>query len=168
MVEREKLIDEYWASLALVRRTKIAAQKRYREQLSASDAIDCQHLSSMERDLLWAIEYLETGRLPDYHRGIYKWTVPIDPQLLQKVVKVKAKDEPKARWVTSDTNLSNILSSLTPREREAFILIRGQGISFRETARYMGVRSPGTITNLVKRAERKIRREIIKQKDYSA
>lgn len=81
---------------------------------------------------------------------------------------MKAKDEPKARWVTSDTKLRNILSSLTPREREAFILIRGQGISFRETARYMGVRSPGTITNLVKRAERKIRREIIKQKDYSA
>lgn len=163
-----ELLEEYLDSLASVRRAQRAAKQRRDNHNDEGAALDCQQLSSMERDLLWAIEYIETGRVPDYHRGVHKWTVPVDPQLLQRVVKARGRNETKARWITTDADLSRLLSRLAPREKEAFILVRGQGISFRQTARYMGVRSPGTVSNLVRRAERKLRRAAANHEKQSA
>ena len=156
--EREQLIDEYYESLRLVRIARKRAKRRRDGHDDDQAHSDCEHLSSMERDLLWTIEYLETGHPPDYHRGIYKWSVPVDPQVLKRIVKARTKDETVSRWAVLDPDLDELLSLLAPREREAFIMVRGRGISFRQAAEYMGVYSSGTVSNLVRRAERKLRR----------
>lgn len=157
-IEREQLIDEYRESLRLVRFAHERAKRRRNEQGDERAATDCEHLASMERDLLWTIEYLENGHPPDYHRGVYKWSVPVDPQVLKRIVKARTKDETVSRWAVLDPDLDELLSLLAPREREAFIMVRGRGISFRQAAEYMGVYSSGTVSNLVRRAERKLRR----------
>jgi DNA-directed RNA polymerase specialized sigma24 family protein len=162
------LLDEYLDSLATVRRALRQAQQRRDNHNDEQAALDYQQLTSMERDLLWAVEYLETGRVPDYHRGVHRWTVPVDPQLLQRMIKARANATAKPRWVTRSPELGELLGILTPREKEAFVLVRGQGISFRQTARYMGVRSPGTVSNLVRRAERKVRRAAANYEEQSA
>lgn len=160
-IEQERLIDEYRESLRLVRHAHRRAKER-RDATGDEQAItDCEHLSSMERDLLWTIEYLESGHPPDYHRGVYKWSVPVDPQILKRIVKARTKDETTSRWAALDPTLDELLSLLAPREREAFIMVRGRGISFRQAADYMGVYSSGTVSNLVRRAERKLRRAVV-------
>lgn len=156
-IERERLIDEYRESLRLVRRAHQRAKQRRDEDQDEQAALDCQQLSSMERDLQWVIDYLEKGCMPEYHRGAYKWTVPVDPSHLKRMVKAKPKDGGQSRWSTPNVDLRNLLSVLSPREREAFIMVRGRGISYRQAAEYLGV-SPGTVSAMVRRAERKVRR----------
>ena len=165
--EREQLIDEYYESLRLVRIARKRAKRRRDGHDDDKAHSDCEQLSSMERDLLWTIEYLETGHPPDYHRGIYKWSVPVDPHILRRIVRVRSLDETESRWVALDPDLDRMLSLLAPREREAFVMVRGRGISFRHTAEYMGLRSPGAVFNMVRRAERKLRRAVIGYKSAS-
>lgn len=147
------LIDSYWESLALVRSAHRAARRRKGEQAR----LDRQHLSSMERDLVWVLKYLETGHPPEHRRGTYRWIVPVDPRTLDTLVKVRTAAGP-GEWRALDSQLDRLLALLAPREREAFALVRGQGCSFRETAEYMGLRSSGTASHLVRRAERKLRK----------
>lgn len=161
VIERE-LIDEYRKSLQLVRRAHKRAKRRRDNDQDDRAAIDCEHLTSMERDLLWTIQYLESGYPPDYHRAIYKWTVPVDPQMLKRIVKARVPGTDESRWVPLDPTLEKLLSLLSPREREAFVMVRGRGISYRLTAEYMGLRSAGTVSGLVKRAERRLRRALIR------
>lgn len=161
-IEREQLIDEYRESLRLVRFAHERAKRRRNEQGDERAATDCEHLASMERDLLWALEYLETGIVPDYHRGIYKWCVPVDPARLRRMVRGVTSTGKATGWVTSDVDLEDLLATLTAREREALIMVRGHGLSYRQAAEYMGVTSPGTISNTVRRAERKVRRQLLR------
>lgn len=153
-VEREQLIDEYRQSLRLVRR----AIERARSRVDDTAAIDRSHLRAMEAELVWTLEYLETGHVPDFRRGAYKWIVPVDPHQLRCMAKIKSATNEQADWVTTDVDLDQLLSVLTPREREAFVLVRGHNCTYREVARFMGLRSVGTVANLVKRAERKVRK----------
>ena len=156
-VEREQLIDQYLKTLAAVRRAKERAGVRGTDR----DMIDRDLLAGMERDLLWTIEYLESGHVPDVRRGAYKWVVPVDPCELRRMVKIRSDEG--ADWVSRDAELDQLLSVLTPREREAFILVRGNNCTYREVARYMGVRSVGTVANMVRRAERKVRKSSVRR-----
>lgn len=159
-IEREQLIDEYRESLRLVRLAYQRAQRRL-ESGDEKAVTDCEHLASMERDLLWTLQYLETGEMPDYHRGIYKWTVPVDPNVLRRIVRAKTLEESESRWIALDRTFHDLLTILAPREREAFIMVRARGVPFRLAAEYMGIRSPGAVFNMVRRAERKLRRALI-------
>lgn len=156
-IEHERFLGEYQASLKLVRHAYKLAKERQTEQAR----LDCQQLKSMERDLLWALEYLETGIVPDYHRGIYKWCVPVDPARLRRMVRGVTSTGKATGWVTSDVELEDLLATLTAREREALIMVRGHGLSYRQAAEYMGGVSSGTVSATVRRAERKLRRRVL-------
>ena len=154
----DPLIDEYRESLRLVRKARRAAKLRLRLGQDEERAeLDCELLASMERDLLWTIEYLETGVMPDNHRGVYRWVVPVDPARLRYMVRGQTKAGESSGWVTSDEQLEELLSTLTERERDALVMVRGRGISYRQAAEYLGV-SPSTVSAMVRRAERKVRR----------
>lgn len=152
--ERQRFVDQYRRSLAKVRRAIRRCKARNDEQAR----LDREHLSTMERELLWVLEYIETGHVPDHHKGAYKWTVPVDPHKIRDMVKVRAKGGAEAEWRSFDERLDALMSVLTSREREAFVLVRGSLCSYREAARYMQVRSVGTVANMVRRAEQKLRK----------
>lgn len=157
-IERERLIDEYRQSLRLVRR----AIERSHSRVDDRAEIDRSHLREMEAELVWVLEYLETGHVPDFRKGAYRWIVPVDPSKLRFMVKAVSAATGQADWVALDAGLDRLLSVLTPREREALVLVRGYNCSYREVARYMQV-SDGTVSTLVRRAERKIRRASLRQ-----
>lgn len=158
-VEREQLVDEYRESLRLVRR----AIERTRSRVDDTAAIDRSHLRAMEAELVWTLEYLETGHVPNFKRGAYRWIVPVDPDKLRSMAKVRCSISGEADWFTTDVDLDHLLSVLTPREREALVLVRGHNCSFGEVAKYMGIKSRGAVLNLVRRAERKVRKASLRQ-----
>lgn len=156
--EREQLVSEYVESLATVRRAKRKARARATERAR----VDAQILSGMERDLIWILNYLESGHPPDFRRGAFRWIVPVDPHKLGCMIKARRRDGDTSEWRSFDPDLEDLLAVLTPREREALVLVRGHNCSYREAARYMQV-SDGTVSTLVRRAERKIRRASLRQ-----
>lgn len=161
-----RMIEEYLESLRLVRVALRRAKRRRLLDPSETADLDCQYLGSMERELLWVIEYLETGEVPDemrseYKRGTYSRVVPVDPTKLRKMVRGQTTTGKSSGWVTADQDLEALLSILSPREREALVMVRGRGLSFRQAAEYLGVASPGTVANTVRRAERKVRRQAL-------
>ena len=59
----------------------------------------------------------------------------------------------------SEKDLSKIekaLSILTSREKEVYILVKGQGLSRTEAAQMLGV-AKGTINNIIRRSEEKLK-----------
>jgi len=124
--------------------------------------MDYQHLASMERDLHRTIEFLDTGVMPDYHRGAYRCTVPVDPHVLKRCVKVVIPSR-GSTWMTFNPELDKLLNLLSPREKEAFVMVRGRGISYRDAADYMDLKSSGAVSTLVRRAERKLRKALMKR-----
>lgn len=65
--------------------------------------------------------------------------------------------------------VGHLLMSLSKREREAFMLIYGQGFTYQEAADFMGLTARSTVSTLVKRAQQKFSgmRDLIKPRGAS-
>jgi predicted DNA-binding protein (UPF0251 family) len=147
------LIREYRATLRLVERARTVAE----------DEQDKGNLAGAASDLRYALEYMTSGRRPGARRGVTNLTkerreISFDPQSYQ-FIKLAALHK---KTVSSLSNhqqelLNDLLDLLTPREKQAFELVRGRGYSFEEARQTMNVTSRGTIQNLVERAELKLR-----------
>ncbi|GBF35499.1 hypothetical protein DCCM_4628 [Desulfocucumis palustris] len=145
----KELIDEYKKSLSLLRRSNISPI----------------HGRSMISDTLWAIEYMETGRVPGKKWSVARWSrekreVPVDPFLISRFLKSSDSVKSAPDWMVQ--LLERLLSSLSAREREAFRLVRGHCYSFAQAGELMGC-NKGSVQNLVRRAEKKIALVVRKQ-----
>lgn len=143
MNEPIDLLSEYCATLAGVRRL-------IRQALAAGSA-DLAQLRSMERDLEWTIEYMTTGYPP---QGRSARSISVDPQkvLVRFSKPLHAPTLPAERI---RMQILSVLDLLSPQEREAFMMVRGEGLSYGETAAIMGVKK-GTVQDYVNRAQAKI------------
>ncbi|MBP3951142.1 sigma factor-like helix-turn-helix DNA-binding protein [Bacillus suaedae] len=143
------LIQEYKESLRRIEKAKPTATEE-----------DRIHLGSMASDLRYAIEWMQSGRRPGHRRGIerraaYQNEQPLDPLLMQSFV---------AESSTSHTGISeyekerieDALSILTGREKEVYLLVRGEAYTRTEAARLLGI-CKGTINNIMKRCDEKIK-----------
>lgn len=142
------LLNEYCWSLSLVR----SAARR----AAARREFDRQQLASMERDLEWAIEYMVTGFPPSCNQGPYRHSVPVDPQ---KVLARFASRSFVTQLLPSEVARRVVLAALDvlgPQERECYLMVVGEGLSYGETAKMLGV-SKRTIQTHVKRARQKVR-----------
>lgn len=123
---------------------------------------DMSNLSSASDSLRFAIEYMETGHVPGSRYGISRMStirreVKLDPQNYQFIQKAFLKQVPVEKLDQHQQELLNdLLQQLTPREKEAFELVRGRGYSFEKARQMMKVASRGTIQNLVDRAQNKL------------
>jgi DNA-directed RNA polymerase specialized sigma24 family protein len=148
-----KLIREYRATLRMVERAR-------RE---TDDKQDKANLSAASSDLRYGIEYMATGRRPGSRRGITNLSVeqretPYNPQDYQFIKLTALQKKPvSALSIHQRELLDDLLNILTPREKEAFELVRGQGYSQAKAAEILKLKSRGTVQNLVERAERKLR-----------
>ena len=135
------LIREYRESLRVLRRAKVTPLEH----------------GSMISDTEWAIGYMETGHIPETKWTVARWSkedreVLFDPKVLDRCFRVP-KDNPEVSEGVRFM-LEHLLMCLSVREREAFVLIYGQGYSYQEAADFMGL-SKGNIYTLIKRAEKK-------------
>lgn len=140
--------------------TIISAKKRAEET-------EREYLAGMASDVKYVIEWLETGRQPGNRRGVerravYQRTVPIDPIHFQRYLNLNQPLYRRRGYPLTNQDMwqvENVLSVLTPREREVYVLSRGQGLTFQQIASLLGV-SRSTVGKLIERAEGKIRRHI--------
>jgi DNA-directed RNA polymerase specialized sigma24 family protein len=148
------LIPQYCESLKKIRSLKNKVKKRHTEQAKA----DATLISSMERDVEWAIEYMATGYMPLYSEGEYKKTIPVDPQkVLEKIKQPTKQSLPWWKELQLEIEIKKILDELTPREIEAFLLVKAEGFSYSEAAEFLEIKK-STVQTLVERAWEKARR----------
>jgi len=146
----QDLIKEYRRSLGALRRAK---------------AVPVEY-GSMVSDTQYAIEIMETGRIPGTKWTIARWPkadrdIPVDPHNLAKYLSSKRTTVEPLSQNGLDI-LNDTLKVLTSREREAYFLVRGEMFSFAQAAKYMGC-NKGSVQNFVARAEKKIAVVVRKQ-----
>lgn len=148
-----KLIYEYKKSL---RDTRKMYQEYCRENLSIQDEEDKKVIASMIRDLEYVIEWLETGRNPDSRRGIDKEGVySTNPQILDKIKIEQLEMEERELTREEKEMIEDALCELTQRERDVFIMIRAEGLTYEHVAELLGVKK-STVQTHLERAEKKI------------
>jgi positive control factor len=121
-------------------------------------------LTGVLDSLTYTIEWLEHNREPGLRRGADKApkhrVVLMDPQSYQFVRIAVAQQQAQDRVSEEDRErLEDVLSILTPHEQEAYILVRGRGLSLEKTASLLEIKK-ATVQTLVDRAEGKIREAI--------
>lgn len=148
-----RLIREYRATLRVVEKARKVAE----------DVSDRKNLGSAASDLRYSIEYMTTGRRPGSRRGVTNLSAeqretPFDPQdyLFIQMAALQKKTVDNLSQHQREL-LSDLLDILTPREKEAFELVRGRGYSFEEARQVLNQKSRGAVQTLVERAEKKLR-----------
>lgn len=110
----------------------------------------------MIRDLEFVIEWLETGRNPDSRRGIDKREVyTMNPQTIDKIKIEKPEIEERELSQEEKEMIEDALCQLTKRERDIFIMIRVEMLSYEHVAELLGIKKTTVQTHL-ERAEKKI------------
>ncbi|MBO8169977.1 MAG: hypothetical protein H0Z35_12455 [Thermoanaerobacteraceae bacterium] len=152
----QELLKEYRETYKMVRLARVAAKEADRKE-------DYEILGNVLVSLAYIIKYLDQGFPPEDKRGIYrsKWSqeqreIPFDPEDAFFVREVALQRKKESQLTEEQREmLKDLLAILTEKEREVFIMVRGNGLSFAHAAYLMGVRK-GTVQNLVTRAEKKL------------
>lgn len=127
-----------------------------RDDLTAEDEADKKIISSMIRDLEYVIKWLETGRNPDSRRGIDKHgAYTMDPQILDRIKIQKPKVDVKELPIHQKVMIEEAIDGLTEKERDAFLMIRVEGLTYEYAAELMNIKKT-SIQNHLQRAEKKI------------
>lgn len=157
----QDLIEEYKQALKSIRLLQQSASVE-----------DNKLLGGMASDISYALEWMQTGRRPGNKRGIerraaYERERPFDPLLMQRYF--RSMDDNLYSWDThiqedavtavDRERIEDALSVLTEREREIYLMSRGNCLSYSQIARYLGIQKT-SVQNRIESAERKIARHI--------
>ncbi|MED4172356.1 sigma-70 family RNA polymerase sigma factor [Halalkalibacterium halodurans] len=155
------LIQEYDEALRCVEKMRERAEEE-----------DKPIWGSMASDLRYAIQWMMTGRQPGTRRGVerlaaYQKEKSFDPLIMQKFFRSTCdsyywtEDGNQENAITEwDKNrIEDALSVLTEREKEVYLMSRGQMLSYEDIAKLLCV-SKSTIQTTIERAENKIRKQI--------
>jgi len=132
----------------------------------------------MERDMLEAIKWMETGYDPaEYRAATRQDTFVMDHHLMQDLIMyvdagsyvpswIEGKESDDGsreaeivRMANIKNKINNALKGLTENERYVFIMIRAEGVSFGKTAKLLGV-TKSAVQSYLRRAETKIKTNI--------
>jgi RNA polymerase sigma factor (sigma-70 family) len=150
----DELIKKYRESLKIVRQLQLRADKEE----------DIRLLGSMASDLQYSLDWLRSGRRPGNKRGIerraaYQRERPIDPVHIQNFVANPAKEKPCTVSDWDRERIEDAISVLTEREKEIYLMARGQCLTYEQIAAYLFI-CKSTVQTTVERAEKKISRRI--------
>jgi positive control factor len=145
------------------------ALKQARKMYKTANEEDKKIISGMISDLVYALEWMKTSRMPGNRRGIerraaYQREKPFDPLLMQKFFRssdpvYKWDDHEKEHVITEwdRQRIEDALSVLTKREREVYLMSRGYSLSYSEIANYLCI-SSSSVQTMIERAEKKIQK----------
>ena len=166
------LLESYKDTLRMVSRAKRKA-----------DEDDSNKLAGVIVSLRYCITWMETGFEPEATTDSSRYSysrreIPMDPAWLARyrVAQTRsyfdAEDDDDYKEAECDFRkdkargnkaiLDDLLASLTPKEREALIMVRGAGNTFQDAADLMGYKSRGSVERLVASAEEKLRETVAK------
>lgn len=128
-------------------------------------------LSSIVRDLEFTVEWLSTGRQPGNRRGAdrlaaYQREKPFDPMIIERISssygvidegayrtdEERACDEKRQR-------VAELLKTLTVRERDIYMLWKGEGFSKRSIAEQLHI-SHDNVKSTLSRVKKKIQQAL--------
>ncbi len=124
------------------------------------DKAERQVLAEMISDCDYILEWLRSGRRPGNKRGIerrasYQRERPVDPLRMQAYVQQHSAGSPSNITEWQRYQISDALSRLSERERECYVMARGECHSYAEIAELLSI-SKSSVEEYVGRAERKI------------
>lgn len=157
----QDLIREYKESLKKIREAIRSLENK--PSRTYDDLEDMRFLESMARDLVWAIEWMETGHKPENKRDVkrlagYQREFPIDPADMDMYTYQTLIEEEQPKVSQRDMRrIKDALSVLSTLEREVYVMSRGHGLSYSEIAMLISV-VKGTVQKVIQRAERKMSR----------
>lgn len=147
--------------MELIRQYKVSLRSVNHARLKAKDEFDKKQLGSCADSLSYTIEYMEKGRVPGNRRAITRRSgtqreIPVSPDNVNFIKAAVLQRKPLDTLSEQQKELlDDLLAILTKNEKEAYVMVRGNGYSFGETAAIMEV-AKGTVQNLVTRAEEKL------------
>ncbi|MGM7635648.1 sigma-70 family RNA polymerase sigma factor [Bacillus sp. Hm123] len=149
------LLYQYLQSLRAAR--KMLRPLKNKKVLTEREEMDKSLINSMIADLEYAIEWIKSGHNPDARRGIDKWGVYLtDPKVLDKLpVAETYKVAAKELSTLENDIIEDALCTLSKRERDVFMLVRVEGLSFEQAAELLDI-TKGAAQSYVERAEKKI------------
>jgi len=148
------LIKEYQLSLRELNRLK----EKYtgKKNRTEKEDVDLQLIGSMISDMQFAIQWLQTGRNPDMRRGVDKTGVYLtDPRVLDSLRVDSPAPAEKELSREEKELIEDALCTLTVREKDVFMLIKVEGITYEYAAELLGVKK-STVQKHLERAVRKI------------
>lgn len=125
------------------------------------DKADRSLLASMIGDAEFVVEWLETGREPESRRGVdrrsvYELTKVWDPEWFAEFVAAPVVAEPDHELTLADEfSLDEVMTGLSERERQCYVLHIGFGFSWQQVAQELGIKK-ASVRNHIRRAEVKI------------
>lgn len=154
------LIKDYNQSLYKIEKAK--------EEASDEDK---KTLGSMASDLRFAIQWMRTARMPNVRRGVENLSAyqidersavdPIEFQIKYGSIQydpytmIDDDDEP----AFNNQDLENFLQLLSRQEYDAYVSVKGKGLTYSETAELMEC-CKSTVQSYVTRAEDKIQKAL--------
>lgn len=144
----KELIKEYKESLRWVNKAMESANEE-----------DKRLLRQMKSNLKYSIEWMKIGHAPDVVRGIerraaYERETCMDPHLIEKLSPYQADE----RIIISDMTkkrLEKVLSCLSKKEKEIYLMAKGNGLTHSQIADYLGI-SKSNVDVTMYRAKKKI------------
>jgi RNA polymerase sigma factor (sigma-70 family) len=130
-------------------------------------------VSGMISELEYAIKWMKTGRQPGNRRGVerlaaYQRERPFDPVLMQRffrstepIYSWEEKERENVVTLSERLKIESVLSRLTDKEKEIFLMSRGYCLSYSDIAKKMNV-TKAAIQRTIARAEKKIS-EVLKE-----
>ncbi|MFP9128526.1 sigma-70 family RNA polymerase sigma factor [Niallia sp. BSM11] len=142
------------------------------QKLKAEDKI----YSGIQGDLEYVISWLKYGHAPGVIRGIerravYEREKPFDPLIMQRFFR---SEENEYQWdkeekesvlgLNDKTRIKEALSVLSEREKEIYIMAKGNSISYGQIAKILNI-TKSTVSSHIYRAEKKIGIYIAEEKE---
>lgn len=142
--------------------------ERRRDRLDRNDfhsKQDLTQINSMIESMNFSMEWLETGRQPGTFKGIDKKSIyqhqsfsnmDFIPDITEQL-----EEGPKQLYMTAEEKiiLADIFASLSPRERQCYILHEASGMSMGKIADEVGIKRR-TVQQYIERAREKIKTRV--------
>lgn len=145
----EELLREYRQTRSVI----MAARLRAEEE-------DSKIMGSMLSDVQLAIDWMEKGHNPGPRRGIHRRsgrqrTVTVDPLHMQSYAQPAACGSPTTLSDHERFQIDDALSTLSDKEKQAYILRHGLCFSIGQVAQEMLI-SRSSVQKLLERADQKV------------
>ncbi|MBW7477254.1 sigma-70 family RNA polymerase sigma factor [Paenibacillus oenotherae] len=146
----EDMIDGYKDTRRILRALRTLVTNGAERQIVGDMIGDCDY----------SLQWMQTGRRPGNRRGIerraaYQREKLMDPIRMQSFVQASSGGSPANLSEDQRSRIREVLSGLTERERDCYVMAHGECFSLAEIGRMIGI-SKGTVHTYVQRAQKKI------------
>jgi|SRR5690625_2980662 len=126
------------------------------------DKLDKRQINSMIRTMSFSIDWMKTGKEPGNLRGIDRRSIHQRRVLMDMELFPSLEIYPEDKELTEDDKqiLINILSTLSARERQCFILHNAYQMSMNEVGKELNI-SKSAVQTFLERANKKVKNKML-------